>query len=185
MARDRDGLTPHERALWRRVAASVRPLPGRALPHEPASPPAVAAPEPRPMPVPPPMPVPRRLAEPPRFQPPPPPEQATLDGQWDRRMRMGRVEPDLTLDLHGHGLEAAHGLVERRLADAAERGCRLVLIVTGKGSRGPADRRGLIRANLSDWLQLSRVRPLIAAVRPAHPRHGGAGAVYVVLRRQR
>ena len=36
-----------------------------------------------------------------------------------------------------------------------------------------------------DWLAASRHAPRIAAVRPAQPRHGGAGAVYVVLRRGR
>lgn len=180
MTSGHDPLTPHERALWRRVAATVRPMPGR--PRVEPNPPAPVASVT--LPALPPMPAPRRMPAPPAFQRTAP-EEATLDGQWDRRMRMGRVEPDLTVDLHGLTLEAAHGLVERRLADAAERGLRLVLVVTGKGSRGPADRRGLIRASLSDWLSLGRVRPFVAAMRPAHPRHGGGGAFYVILKRVR
>jgi len=121
----------------------------------------------------------------PTYTPPPHPEDATLDGVWDRRMRGGRLRPDTVIDLHGHTVEAAHAIVEHRLRDAAHMGQRLILIVTGKGSRGPAERRGVIRESLADWLQLSRLRPLIAAMRPAHPRHGGGGAFYVVLRRAR
>ena len=177
-----DRLTPADRALWRRVAATVRPLPGvaavKADPAPPApapSPPAAAV-------------VALKPARPPAipaYVPPPHPEDATLDGVWDRRMRGGRVRPDMVIDLHGHGVEAAHAIVEHRLRDAAHIGARLVLIVTGKGSRGPEGRRGVIRESLADWLQLSRLRPLIAAMRPAHPRHGGGGAFYVVLRRSR
>ncbi len=181
-----DRLTPADRALWRRVAATVRPLAGTIAPEpEPvASPPAPANPPPtgrREM---------RNEAEPAKgsaristYTPPPHPEDATLDGVWDRRMRGGRVRPDMVIDLHGHSLEAAHAIVEHRLQDAAALGQRLILIVTGKGSRGPLDRRGVIRESLADWLQLSRLRPFIAAMRPAHPRHGGGGAFYVVLRR--
>lgn len=43
--------------------------------------------------------------------------------------------------------------------------------------------RGIIRASIADWLAASPVSSRIAAVRAAHPRHGGAGAIYVVLRR--
>ena len=50
---------------------------------------------------------------------------------------------------------------------------------------GRGNRRGAIRAKLLDWLAASRHASQIAAVRPAQPRHGGAGAVYVVLRRGR
>ena len=45
--------------------------------------------------------------------------------------------------------------------------------------------RGAIRAAISDWLAASRHAPYIAAVRRAHRRHGGAGALYIILRRRR
>jgi DNA-nicking Smr family endonuclease len=38
---------------------------------------------------------------------------------------------------------------------------------------------------VGDWLAASRHAGSIAAVRNAHPRHGGAGALYIVLRRRR
>ena len=52
------------------------------------------------------------------------------------------------------------------------------------GREGPA-KRGAIRAAVGDWLHASRHAGSIAAVRGAHPRHGGAGALYIVLRRRR
>ena len=104
---------------------------------------------------------------------------ATLDGSWDRRLRKGDIIPDRTIDLHGHTLAAAHTL----LADVIERdgGERVLLVVTGKGR---ADRPSRIRAELQYWLESSRLRSRIAALRPAHPRHGGGGAFYVILKRR-
>ena len=69
-------------------------------------------------------------------------------------------------------------------------GTRVLLVIAGK-SRPHGDhdqrgnRRGAIRAKLLDWLAASSHASRIAAIRPAHQRHGGAGAVYVVLRKAR
>jgi DNA-nicking Smr family endonuclease len=96
------------------------------------------------------------------------------------------VAPDATLDLHGLNLATAYHLLDRRLEQAIADGARLVLLVTGKppGPERPV-KRGAIRAALGDWLAASRHAGEIAAVRNAHPRHGGAGALYIVLRRKR
>jgi hypothetical protein len=51
----------------------------------------------------------------------------------------------------------------------------------------PADRgtrRGAIRAKILDWLAASSHSDAIAAVRRAHRRHGGEGALYLVLKRR-
>jgi DNA-nicking Smr family endonuclease len=110
----------------------------------------------------------------------------TLDAAWDRRLARGHVEPDFTVDLHGHSLNAAYWLLDESLARAAARGARLVLLITGKPPRGePPATRGKIRAAVGDWLAASPHAGNIAAVRAAHPRHGGAGALYIVLRRRR
>ena len=114
----------------------------------------------------------------------------TLDANWDRKLAQGLVLPDFTLDLHGHSLDAAYMRLDHGLALALAQGARLVLLITGKarpsdGSAGRSDRRGAIRAKFLDWLALGSHASKIAAIRPAHPRHGGAGAVYLVLRRGR
>jgi DNA-nicking Smr family endonuclease len=114
---------------------------------------------------------------------PPPPD--TLDGGWDRRLRRGIVAPDRTIDLHGHTLATAHSALELALARAVADDVRVLLVVTGKPPKADTKGRGLIRANIGDWLGGSGYRDRIAAVRHAHPRHGGSGALYLILRRKR
>ncbi len=112
-----------------------------------------------------------------------------LDSHWDRKLKAGSVQPDFTLDLHGHSLDAAYdrlmdGIEQARAVDA-----RVVLLIAGRSRpTDPADRaekRGAIRAKLLDWLAASRHSDAIAAVRKAHIRHGGGGALYLVLKRGR
>lgn len=66
---------------------------------------------------------------------------------------------------------------------------RTILLIAGKPRPvDPADRgakRGAIRAKVLDWLAASEHQSAIAAVRRAHIRHGGEGALYIVLRRER
>ena len=113
----------------------------------------------------------------------------TLDSTWDRKLARGTVEPDFTLDLHGHTLDAAHGRLDQGLTQAKAMGARIVLLIAGKPRpAAPADRgtrRGAIRAKVLDWLAAGPHGADIAAVRAAHRRHGGEGALYLVLRRRR
>jgi len=111
----------------------------------------------------------------------------TLDASWDRRLARGLRQPDRSLDLHGHNLATAYDLLDRKLAQAIARGDRVLLLITGKPPRPESERphaRGAIRAAVGDWLAASRHADRIAAVRNAHPRHGGTGALYIVLRRK-
>lgn len=182
-------LAAEEEALWAKVAATVQPLPGRRAPKVAGVAPAQSPPPPQ------------QTSKPfgPQAGSPPQrhatPARDTLDGGWDRRLGSGRVVPDQVIDLHGLSRESARSLLLRRV-DAAERlGHRVLLVITGKGQMpgpAPADlmpgaspQRGAIRASLPRWLGEEGVTSRIAAVRPAHPRHGGAGAVYIVLKRSR
>jgi len=119
---------------------------------------------------------------------PPKPARDTLDGGWDRRLSRGLVAPESSIDLHGHTLASAHALLDQGLARAIARGDRVLLLITGKPPRPESERphaRGAIRAAVGDWIAASRHADAIAAVRGAHPRHGGQGALYIVLRRSR
>ncbi len=169
-------LSPDEQALWRKVVESVRPLHGAAsTPAAEPAPTPVAAPAPSPAPA---------AAKPAKAKPVP---GVTLDGSWDRRLGRGLVQPDATLDLHGHNLATAYALLDGRLDQAIADGQRVLLLITGKppsSDRRPAA-RGAIRAAVGDWLAASRHAADIAAVRGAHPRHGGAGALYIILRRKK
>ena len=119
------------------------------------------------------------------FTPAPVPTvKGNLDGHWDRRMAKGGVQPDVTIDLHCHTLASAYARLDLALGQAVAADMRLMLLITGK-ARAPETGRGAIRAAVLDWLASSRHAGDIAAVRNAHPRHGGDGALYIVLRRRR
>ena len=175
-------LSADEAQLWARVMASVRPLRATAL----------AAPRPAER-----APVAVQSTSLPPVAPPPVAKQVpprprlsgmTLDGSWDRQIARGAVVPDSTLDLHGHTLHSAYTLLDHGIDRALARGDRVLLLVTGKPPRTGSERphaRGAIRAAVADWLAASRHADRIAAVRGAHPRHGGTGALYLVLRRPR
>lgn len=95
-------------------------------------------------------------------------------------MRRGQVSPDRVIDLHGFTLADAHVMLASALDDAAADGVRVLLVITGKGR---SDRPSRIKAELGHWLEAGGLRHRIAALRPAHPRHGGGGAHYLILRR--
>ena len=105
------------------------------------------------------------------------------------KLKSGQIAPDYTLDLHGHSLDAAYTRITGGLDQARAMGARVVLVIAGRERPvDPADRshrRGAIRAKLLDWLAASHHADAISAVRKAHQRHGGEGALYLVLKRQR
>ena len=168
-------LSPEEAALWARVASTIRPLSREKSVEQPvAEQPKSAITGTRVAP--PPAPPPKR----PRTAP-----GTTLDGSWDRRLGSGAVQPDRVVDLHGLSLDGAWRAIDRALDDAVARGERVVLLITGHQRAGEAPvRRGAIRAAVHEWLAASRHAGEIAAVRAAHPRHGGGGSLYIVMRRK-
>ncbi|RYY26618.1 MAG: DNA mismatch repair protein MutS [Sphingomonadales bacterium] len=176
-------LAPEEAALWQLVIASVKPIAGRKAAPKPVAAPIVA-PSPKAAPAP------RKMKPAPPPAPPPPRtvtrSSNTLDGSWDRQLSRGLVSPESAIDLHGHSLSSAYDRLDRGLEQAIAQGDRVLLLVTGKPPRPESERphaRGAIRAAVGDWLASSRHAGRIAAVRGAHPRHGGTGALYIVLRR--
>ncbi len=109
-----------------------------------------------------------------------------FDRDIDRALSRGKRSPEAKLDLHGMTLVAAERAVARFLAESTEQSLRVVLIVTGKGLRLEGGRvfGGRIRAEFLGWLERADNRTRVAGVRAAHPRHGGSGAFYVLLRRR-
>ncbi len=193
-------LSAEERALWDKVAARTRPLghdpvvlpatkPARPDPATP-EPPATAAP-----------PIPafrvggqvdhradhdllsglsERLAAAP----------VRMDARTHGKLKRGKLRPEARIDLHGMTRDQAHpALVSFVMAQHAA-GKRLILVITGKGKRsdegGPIpERRGKLRHEVPLWLAQPPLGPLVLQVTEAHRGHGGQGALYVYLRRNR
>jgi DNA-nicking Smr family endonuclease len=112
-------------------------------------------------------------------------EPATLDSHWDRRINRGGIVPDISIDLHDASLSRAYGRLDGALEQAIAQKMKVVLLVTGKPrahDRASGEGRGAIAAVVRDWLAASRYSRHISAVRNAHPKHGGAGALYIMLK---
>ena len=187
------GLTAEEAAAWAKVAATVSPLnPPRAVLGEGdhpqdggRAPPQDTKPLAKNKP---PVPLhPRPAAGGPPLRDKLGEDQG-LDSTWDRKLSRGALAPDFTLDLHGHTLASAHNRLDDGLTQAKALGARVVLLITGKPRPAEAadrgEKRGAIRAKILDWLAAGPHASSIAAIRKAHRRHGGEGALYLVLRRQ-
>jgi len=184
--------------LWKRIAETTKPLPGRAV-KPPAAKPAPKKPKPRTAPAtpaqrsaPPARPAPPKPSEPPELKSG---EARGLDRRTADRLRRGQFAIEARVDLHGQTRESAHRALTAFIAGSHKAGRRCVLVITGKGgppgardqdrSIMPDRERGVLRREVPRWLNEPDLRPLILGFVQAQPVHGGAGAFYVLLRRQR
>jgi DNA-nicking Smr family endonuclease len=105
-----------------------------------------------------------------------------LDRRSAQRLRRGQTAIEARLDLHGMTQDEAHRALTRFIAASHAAGRRALLIITGKGTR---EGEGVLHRSVPRWLAESQCRPFVLAVERAQPRHGGDGALYVLLRRVR
>lgn len=171
-------LSDEEIELWLTVAKSVTPRPDARLPHTALpAPPAQRAHADALMTKPSP-PAPKPAA------PLPVPQLAPLERRLRQRLSRGQMEIDAAIDLHGLTQAEAHGALHHFLARTQAEGAKLVLVVTGKGeARGSGDFGGVLRRAVPLWLKAPEWRGLIVGFEEASRPHGGAGALYVRLRR--
>lgn len=201
-------LTEEDRALWRKVADTAKPLPGRAAALR-ASSAAPAAPEE------------------PRIQAAPSKAgentdrgmigamRAALAGSWKgsaldgvgdrgsppstgrrstgpnlhpiekpvhRKLTSGRVALEARIDLHGMAEAEAHAVLLDFLRRSWRGGARHVLVITGKGSSGGS--RGVLKRMVPRWLSQPDFAAYVAGHAQAGRGHGGEGALYIRLKRQ-
>ena len=162
MNRRKKAVSDEDAALFQRAVKDAKPLKKRQrVPAEPTKPPRIFVP-------------------PPHFPSEPTYGEQTapsISGHADAHLRRGRLDPEARLDLHGMTQSAAYPTLLRFLGDAQTQEKGLVLVITGKG--------GVLRTQLPLWLGQDELRGLVAGLREAHVKHGGAGAFYVMLRKHR
>ena len=107
-----------------------------------------------------------------------------VDARLLRRLRTGDFAVQGHVDLHGMTTEEARPAVDRFLAQAYLDGKRCVLIVHGRG-RNSKDQIPVLKRSLVRWLARGQSARQVLAFTSARPCDGGAGAVYVLLRRLR
>ena len=113
-----------------------------------------------------------------------------IDRKVLSKIKSGKLAPEETLDLHGHTLVSAKKLLSKFLVQAYSNRRRLVLIITGKGKTksGPEinlEYKGVLRKEVPVWLMEPGLTEIILSVSEANQRHGGAGAIYVYLKRNK
>lgn len=194
-------LRPEELDLWRQVARTTEKLDGRSRFAPLGTPPKTGSDKAQPADFAPDLPRRFRVGEtaPPRAEQHALPQPAgqrvaqdplRMDKKAHTRLKRGKLAPEARIDLHGMTLDQAHPALIRFMLTAYGRGLRLVLVITGKGQReDPYDpmpmRRGVLKQQVPLWLRMPPVAQCVLQVTQAHIRHGGEGAYYVYLRRDR
>jgi DNA-nicking Smr family endonuclease len=167
-------LSEEDRVLWNLVARSTKPLKGKRAVEIPEAPPlsmeeamgsaavSIASPSPGAKPR-------QNVAH-------------VFDKPTHEKLARGRLPIEGRVDLHGLTQEQAYSLLLSFLHRAHAGGVRYVLVITGKGSSSGGD--GVLRRAVPAWLSTAPFRPLVSSHDHAARNHGGAGALYVRLRRQ-
>jgi DNA-nicking Smr family endonuclease len=104
-----------------------------------------------------------------------------LDRNTARKFERGELPIDRAIDLHGLTQQRAHEALDRFMGEAVKAGLRMLLVVTGKGKQG----EGVLRRQVPEWLRGGPYASRILRLANARLPHGGDGALYVLLRRNR
>jgi DNA-nicking Smr family endonuclease len=107
-----------------------------------------------------------------------------LDPRLLSQLRRGEFSIQAHLDLHGMIQPDAKEALTEFIVDSVRKGRRTVLIVHGRGLRSPGGLPVLKHA-AAQWLSHGIAGGYVLAFATARPSDGGAGAVYVLLRRER
>ena len=160
-------LKPDEQKIWAMVAATVHPLTARSEPKKA---------------------MPQTLDAGARIEPKRPDAKARtlrygVDGIEPRRkhrIAKEREEIGARIDLHGLTQDRARAALEAFLVRAWNDGWRAVLVITGKGVQGD----GVLKRRAPEWLAAPHLAHIVAGISDAARHHGGAGALYVALKRK-
>lgn len=197
MSRKPRGLRPDEAALWQQVARTTTPLS-----EKPVANPLIQSTKPKKPVIAPNKPIPafeigsKTSTAPMRHDLSPSLSrraEATplrMNKRTFSRMKRGKESPEGRIDLHGMTVAAAHVALSAYLLRSFSEGKRLVLVITGKGrlgtDSGPIPTpKGVLRHQLPDWVSRPPLNQIVLQIAQAHQRHGGGGAYYVYLSRNR
>lgn len=106
-----------------------------------------------------------------------------LEKPVKRKLSRGALALEARIDLHGMFQSEAHTVLLDFIIRAHERGLRHVLVITGKGSSMGSE--GALKRAVPLWFSKPEFRFFISSYEPAARNHGGEGAFYVRLSRQR
>ena len=118
--------------------------------------------------------------------------QIVIDKKVFAKLKKGQIEPEKKLDLHGMNFNKANKAVLSFIIQSSRENIRVVLIITGKGQTNKKNDRFFLERSsvtlknaLPEWLSVDPLKHLILNFTLAHKSHGGEGAYYVYLKRNR
>lgn len=100
------------------------------------------------------------------------------------KLRAGQYSPEGHLDLHGQNMEQAYVSLSRFIKAAYQDGKRQILLITGRGKNSPGG-DAVLRERVQSWLTRDPFKRVTLAFCTAQPRDGGAGALYLLLRKRK
>ncbi|HTW87684.1 MAG TPA: Smr/MutS family protein [Candidatus Binataceae bacterium] len=107
-----------------------------------------------------------------------------IDPRLVTRLRRGEFALQGHIDLHGMVRDDAKVALADYILDSVRKGRRAVLIVHGRGLGSPGG-HPVLKHSTAQWLSHGTISGYVLAFTTARPADGGAGAMYVLLRRER
>ncbi len=98
-----------------------------------------------------------------------------------KRLRKGHMPWEQGIDLHGYNIDEARDQLSNFIRSCYYQGCQIALVVHGK-AYSQSGSIPLLKSYTNDWL---RQLPEVLAFSSAQPKDGGAGALYVLLKRKK
>ena len=119
------------------------------------------------------------------------PRSSEMDRRTEERLRKGKLKIEASFDLHGMTQSVAYEQLKGFIDASYQQNKRCLLVITGKGkSKVTSDHwvepeKGILKQKLPEWLAADYFSGKVLKVIPAQPQHGGSGAYYVYLRKNR
>ena len=95
-----------------------------------------------------------------------------------KNFRKKKIEPDISLDLHGYTLYSAKLLLQKFISNCYEKNIRNVLIITGKGQNN----KGALKEEVPKWLTDKPVNQYVINFNMAPSQFGGEGALLLRIK---
>ena len=95
-----------------------------------------------------------------------------------RNFKKKKIEPDMSLDLHGHTLYSAKSLLQKFISNCYEKNIRNVLIITGKGQNN----KGALKEEVPKWLSDRLFNKYVVNFHVSPSQFGGEGALLIRIK---
>ena len=95
-----------------------------------------------------------------------------------KNFKKKKLEPDISLDLHGYTLYSAKLLLQKFISNCYEKNIRNVLIITGKGQNN----KGALKEEVPKWLSDKFFNKYVVNFNVAPSQFGGEGALLVRIK---